>query len=79
MSLGPRIDGCTHEWTNCGAAICLHCGVLSGDLRQPSESVMYLLLRCVESLAGYRREMNDNQPCDAEKAARTYLGLTLGE
>lgn len=75
MSLGPRIDGCTHEWTNCGAAICLQCGVLSGDLREPKTSAAGLLLACVESLAGYRREMNDNQLCDAEKAARKYLGM----
>ena len=31
------------------------------------------LRECVESLAGYRREHNDNQPCDAEKRARTLL------
>lgn len=79
MSLGPRIDNCSHEWTICGAAVCLRCGVLSGDLREPTDSTLSLLLRCVESLAGYRREMNDNRPCDAEKAAREYLGLPEGK
>lgn len=32
-----------------------------------------LLADCVASLAGYRREVNDHQPCDAEKAATAYL------
>lgn len=28
---------------------------------------------CVASMAGYRRELNDKQPCDAEKAAMALL------
>ena len=31
------------------------------------------LRECVESMAGYRREHNHEQPCDAEKRARTLL------
>jgi hypothetical protein len=45
-----------------------------------SEQELLKLLRdCVEALAGYRREMNDHQPCDAEKAARAYLASTMNK
>ena len=37
------------------------------------QELLKLLRDCVESLAGYRREMDEHQPCDAEKAARKYL------
>jgi hypothetical protein len=40
------------------------------------DEAMKLLRACIESMAGYRREMNDHQPCDAEKAARAVLGET---
>jgi hypothetical protein len=43
------------------------------------EELMALLADCVASLAGYRREMNDGQPCDAEKAARAYLDSRRGD
>lgn len=39
----------------------------------PPGDVRALLQSCVDSLAGYRREMNDHQPCDAEQAARAFL------
>jgi hypothetical protein len=32
-----------------------------------------LLVACVGSLAGYRRELNEHQPCDAERAAVEHL------
>lgn len=32
-----------------------------------------LLGDCVASLAGYRRERNDTQPCDAERAALAWF------
>ena len=32
-----------------------------------------LIRQLVESLEGYRRNHNDQQPCDAEKAARARL------
>jgi hypothetical protein len=35
--------------------------------------VRSLLSACVDSLAGYRRERNEAQQCDAEKAARAFL------
>jgi hypothetical protein len=31
------------------------------------------LKECVESLKGYRRQYDDNQPCDAEKHAEKIL------
>jgi len=34
------------------------------------------LKNCAESLKGYRREMNDHQPCDAEKIAIEILENT---
>ena len=32
-----------------------------------------LILQLVEALEGYRRNHNDNQPCDAERAGRARL------
>ena len=32
-----------------------------------------LILQLVEALAGYRRNHNDTQPCDAERAGRARL------
>lgn len=32
-----------------------------------------LILQLVEALGGYRRNHNDNQPCDAERAGRAWL------
>ena len=32
-----------------------------------------LIRQLVETLEGYRRNHNDNQPCDAERAARARL------
>ena len=32
-----------------------------------------LILQLVEALEGYRRNHNDTQPCDAERAARAWL------
>ena len=32
-----------------------------------------LILQLVEALEGYRRNHNDNQPCDAERAGRAWL------
>jgi hypothetical protein len=45
------------------------------DLQQ----IRSLLQACVDSLAGYRREMGEHQPCDAEKAARAYLAVPTGD
>ncbi len=38
-----------------------------------AEKVEAVLTNCVEALAGYRRELGDNQPCDAERAAIAIL------
>ena len=32
-----------------------------------------LILQLVEALEGYRRNHNDRQPCDAERAGRAWL------
>jgi len=32
-----------------------------------------LILQLVEALEGYRRNHNDTQPCDAERAGRAWL------
>ena len=32
-----------------------------------------LILQLVEALEGYRRNHNDTQPCDAERAGRVWL------
>ena len=32
-----------------------------------------LIQQLVEALEGYRRNHNDNQPCDAERAGRAWL------
>ena len=40
---------------------------------QPSGAGEPLIRQLVESLEGYRRNHNDTQPCDAERAGRAWL------
>jgi hypothetical protein len=54
-----------------GYSCCPGCEVES--LREESERQRAALVLCVESLRGYRREMNDSQPCDAENNALMIL------
>lgn len=43
-------------------------------LREAYTEQQALILQLVEALEGYRRNHNDNQPCDAERAGRAQLG-----
>ena len=42
-------------------------------LREAYTEQQALILQLVEALEGYRRNHNDNQPCDAERAGRARL------
>lgn len=56
------------------------CCAPNGKAVDAAYSALTVLLKdCVESLAGYRRELGDGQPCDAEKAARWFLALPVPE
>jgi len=46
--------------------------LLEESLRN-SERLRAALVLCVKSLRGYRMEMGDSQPCDAENNALTIL------
>ena len=62
-------------------------GVISASDRQQARAIEAevrkqdeaLIRQLADSLAGYRRNHNDGQPCDAEKAARARLGEKEGE
>jgi len=43
---------------------------LLAEVRRQDEA---LILQLVEALEGYRRNHNDTQPCDAERAGRAWL------
>ena len=43
---------------------------LVDEVRKQDEA---LILQLVEALEGYRRNHNDTQPCDAERAGRAWL------
>ena len=43
---------------------------LLAEVRNQDEA---LILQLVEALESYRRNHNDSQPCDAERAARAWL------
>ena len=42
-------------------------------LREAYTEQQALILQLVEALEGYRRNHNDTQPCDAERAGRARL------
>lgn len=42
-------------------------------LREAYTEQQALILQLVEALEGYRRNHNDTQPCDAERAGRAWL------
>ena len=42
-------------------------------LREAYTKQQALIQQLVEALEGYRRNHNDNQPCDAERAGRARL------
>ena len=43
---------------------------LLAEVRKQNDA---LILQLVEALEGYRRNHNDTQPCDAERAGRAWL------
>jgi len=43
------------------------------SLRDENRRLVSALQGCLASLQGYRRELNDDQPCDAEKMAASLL------
>lgn len=43
---------------------------IEAEVRKQDEA---LILQLVEALEGYRRNHNDTQPCDAERAGRAWL------
>jgi len=67
---GPHPCDCAHFADDAIARVRTLLATPAPRIRELEEA----LRDAVSSLAGYRREMDEPQPCDAERRARTLIG-----